>query len=56
MAGAQPGFDTTIAAQADPLQIASFKSLPSDIDESNPAIKLSPAPFGFIGAAGKIPV
>ena len=52
IAPAQPGRDTTIAAQAEPLRTESLRLKPSAIEASNPAIKLSPAPTGLIAAVG----
>ena len=46
MAGAQPGFATTIAAQAEPRITASCMSRPAAKDAMKPAMKLSPAPVG----------
>jgi hypothetical protein len=52
MAGAQPGRETTMAAQADPRSTASRMSRPSDSEASSPAMKLSPAPVGLSASTG----
>ena len=52
IAGAQPGLDTTIDAQAEPRRIACFRSDPWAIAASIPAKKLSPAPLGLIAVTG----
>ena len=56
IAGAQPGRDTVIDADADPLRIESLKLYPSAIDVTKPDMKLSPAPVGFMASTGYIPV
>ena len=54
IAGAQPGRETTIDAQAEPRITEAFKSNPAAMEDNMPAIKLSPAPLGLTAVVGKI--